>query len=206
MLKILGRGTSSNVQKVLWVCGEINLPFERDDIGGPYGGNDTSEYLAMNPNGRVPTIIDDGFVLWESNAITRYLAAKYGGPSLYPEDLTIRAAAERWMDWQQTMVSPHMVPVFWGLVRTPPEERNMGAIEAARKRLSTDMAIMNKHLAGNAYMVGDHFTIGDIPLGIAAFRWFNMDMNREDYPHLKTWYERLTQRPAYQEHVMNPME
>ena len=206
MLKIIGRKTSSNVQKVLWVCGEIGLKFEREDLGGPFGGNDRPEYRALNPNGRVPTIIDDGFVLWESNSIARYLAARHAFGTLYPEDLKVRADGERWMDWQLTIASPAMVPVFWGLVRTPPEKRDMAAIEDARKKLSAVMGILDSHLKGNKFMTGDRFTVGDIPLGIAAYRWFNMDMKREDHPSLKRWYDLLAQRKPFQEHIMQPME
>ncbi len=142
MLKIIGRDTSSNVQKVLWVCGELELPFERQDLGGPFGGNDNPEYRALNPNGRVPTIIDDGFVLWESNSCTRYLAAKHAAGTLYPDDLQARGNAERWMDWQIAMVSPTLVPVFWGMIRTAPEDRDLEAIEASRQKLSANIAIM----------------------------------------------------------------
>jgi|APSaa5957512535_1039671.scaffolds.fasta_scaffold116544_2 glutathione S-transferase len=205
MLKIMGRDTSSNVQKVLWVCGELGLPFEREDIGGPFGGNDQPEYLALNPNGRVPTIIDDGYVLWESNSCVRYLAAKHGGDPLSPADLQIRGNAERWMDWQLTIMSPALVPVFWGLIRTPPEKRDMDAIEAARKKLSGLIGFMDAQLSKTAFLAGDDFTIGDIPLGIAAYRWFVMDMEREDYPNLKRWYDLLTQRKAFQDAVMNPL-
>jgi glutathione S-transferase len=205
MLKIMGRDTSSNVQKVLWVCGELGLPFEREDIGGPFGGNDKPEYLALNPNGRVPTIIDDGYVLWESNSCTRYLAAKHGGDPLSPADLQIRGNAERWMDWQMTTMSPALVPVFWGLVRTPPEKRDMDAIEAARKKLSGLIGFMDTQLSKTNYLAGDDFTIGDIPLGITAYRWFVMDMEREDYPNLKRWYDLLTTRKAFQDAVMNPL-
>ena len=206
MLKIIGRKTSSNVQKVLWVCGELGLPFERDDLGGPFGGNDRPEYRALNPNGRVPTIIDDGFVLWESNSITRYLAAKHAPGTLYPDDLRVRANGERWMDWQLTIVSPAMVPVFWGLVRTPPEKRDNEAIEEARKKLSGVMGILDAHLKDSRYVAGDAFTVGDIPLGIAAYRWFNMEMKREDHPSLRRWYDLLCQRPPFREHIMQPME
>jgi glutathione S-transferase len=193
------------VQKVLWVCGELGLPFEREDIGGPFGGNDKPEYLALNPNGRVPTIIDDGYVLWESNSCTRYLAAKHGGDPLSPADLQIRGNAERWMDWQMTTMSPALVPVFWGLVRTPPEKRDMDAIEAARKKLSGLIGFMDAQLSKTTYLAGDDFTIGDIPLGITAYRWFVMDMEREDYPNLKRWYDALTTRKAFQDAVMNPL-
>ncbi len=205
MLKIIGRKTSSNVQKVLWTCGELDLPFEREDLGGPFGGNDTPEYRALNPNGRVPTIIDDGFVLWESNSCSRYLAAKHAPGTLYPDDLQTRANGERWMDWQLTIASPALVPVFWGLVRTKPEDRDMDAIEEARKKLSGIMGILDAHLAGSTYIAGDSFTVGDVPLGIAAYRWFNLEMERENHPNLQRWYDLLTQRPPFQEHIMQPM-
>ena len=206
MLKIIGRNTSSNVQKVLWACGEMDLPFEREDLGGPFGGNDTPEYRALNPNGRVPTIVDGDFVLWESNSCIRYLAAKHASGTLYPDDLQVRANGERWMDWQLTVMSPALVPVFWGLVRTPPDERDNDAIEEARKKLSGVMAILDTHLGGSTYIAGDSFGVGDIPLGITAYRWFNLEMARENYPNLQRWYDLLSARPAYQEFVMNPME
>ena len=206
MLKIFGRATSSNVQKVLWVCGEIGLDFEREDIGGPFGGNDKPEYLALNPNGRVPTIIDDGFVLWESNSITRYLAAKHAPGTLYPDNLQVRADGERWMDWQLTVCSPAMVPVFWGLVRTPPEKRDMAAINQARDKLAGAMAMLDAALKGRDFITGRNFTVGDIPVGIAAYRWYEMDIEREDYRNLKAWFDRLADRPAYQEHIMQGLE
>jgi glutathione S-transferase len=205
MLKIIGRKTSSNVQKVLWICGELGLPFEREDLGGPFGGNDTPEYRALNPNGRVPTIVDDGFVLWESNSCSRYLASKHASGTLYPTDPQIRGNGERWMDWQLTTMSPTLVPVFWGLVRTKPEDRDMAAIGEARKKLSANIAIVDAHLAGSKYLSGDDFTVCDIPLGITAYRWFAMDMEREDYPNFKRWYELLCERPPFQEHVMQPL-
>ena len=205
MLKIIGRSTSSNVQKVLWICGEMGISFDREDLGGPFGGNDKPEYRALNPNGKVPTIIDDEFVLWESNSCTRYLAAKYAPGTLYPDDLTARADAERWMDWQIATVSPTLVPVFWGMVRTAPEDRDLKAIEAARKKLSANIAIMDNQLSNSTYLAGSTFTVGDIPLGITAYRWFNMEIEREPYKNVQRWYDLLCDRPAFQEHVMNPM-
>ncbi len=205
MLKIIGRSTSSNVQKVLWICGEMGLSFDREDLGGPFGGNDKPEYRALNPNGKVPTIIDDEFVLWESNSCTRYLAAKYAPGTLYPDNLIVRADAERWMDWQIATVSPTLVPVFWGMVRTAPEDRDLKAIEAARKKLSANIAIMDNQLSNSTYLAGSTFTVGDIPLGITAYRWFNMEIEREPYKNVQRWYDLLSDRPAFQEHVMNPM-
>jgi len=205
MLKILGRDTSSNVMKVLWACAELDLAFEREDIGGKYGGNDTPDFRKLNPNGLVPVIIDDGFVNWESNSCVRYLAAKHGDGTFYPADLQTRAVAERWMDWQVTTVSPAMIPVFRGMIRTAPEDRNMKTIEAGRAALSAKMAIVNEALADSAYLAGDHFTMGDIPIGIAAWRWFNMPIEREDYPHLRRWSDALCERPGYQRFIMKPV-
>ena len=205
MLKILGRDTSSNVMKVLWACAELDLEFEREDIGGRYGGNDTSDFLRLNPNGLVPVIVDDGFINWESNSCVRYLAAKHDPGGLYPDNLKVRAVAERWMDWQVTTVSPTMIPVFRGMIRTAPENRDMDAIQASRAALSAKMSIINNVLAENTFMTGDTFTMGDIPLGIAAWRWFNMPIEREEYPHLKRWVDALGERPGYQRHIMKPV-
>ena len=205
MLKVIGRDTSSNVQKVLWTCGELDLPFERQNLGGPFGGNDTPEYKALNPNGRVPTIVDGDFVLWESNSCSRYLAAKHGYGTMYPEDPKVRGNGERWMDWQLTTMSPTLVPVFWGMVRTAPEDRDMDAIEKARKELSANIAIVDRYLEKSEYISGDHFNVTDIPLGIAAYRWFAMEIEREDYPNFKRWYDLLSKRKPFQEHIMNPL-
>jgi len=206
MLKIIGRKTSSNVQKVLWVCGELNLQFEQEDLGGPFGGNDTARYRSLNPNGKVPTIVDQDFVLWESNSCTRYLSAKHGAGTLYPDNLEMRSSAERWMDWQISTVSPTLVPVFWGLIRTPPKERNAAEIEKARKKLSANLSILDTHLKNSKYIVGENFTMGDIPIGITAYRWFKMEMEREQYQDLKRWYDLLCARPPFQEHIMQPLE
>ena len=202
MLKILGRKTSSNVQKVLWACGEIGLNFQRQDLGGPFGGNLEPEYLALNPNGVVPTIIDEDFILWESNSCTRYLARKHSYGRLYPENAKILASAERWMDWQLTVCSPSLVPVFRGLIRTPEKERNIKEIQKSRNALSKSMHILDKNFERNEYVAGDSFTIGDIPVGIAAYRWYEMPIEREDYPNLKRWFDALSIRPAFQSHVM----
>ena len=205
MLRILGRSTSSNVQKVLWAASELGLDFEREDIGGPFGGNDTPEYLALNPNGYVPTLTDGDYTLWESNSIVRYLAATHGAGGLWPADARARGSAERWMDWQIATLSPTMVTVFRGLVRTPPEKRDMAAIAAARDRMAGLFAMLDAALAGADFVAGDAFTIGDIPVGIATYRWYRLDIEREDFPHLERWYRRLADRPAYREHIMKPL-
>ncbi len=201
MLKIIGRRNSSNVQKVLWCCAELGLDFEREDAGCEFGRNDTPAFLAMNPNGLVPVIEHEGCVLWESNSIIRYLAAGHGAGTLYPTDLRGRALGERWMDWQLSILGPAMHPVFWGLVRTAPEDRDNAAIAKARDVLTTKMAMLDTFLGRTGYVAGDSFTVGDIPVGIATYRWYNMEIEREDHANLKRWFDDLSARPAFQKHV-----
>ena len=191
--------------KVLWASAELGVDFERENIGGKHGGNDTAEFRSLNPNGLVPVIVDDDFVNWESNSCVRYLAAKHDYGGLYPEDIQVRAVAERWMDWQVTTVSPAMIPVFRGMIRTRAEDRDIDAIETGRASLSAKMAIINDELADRSFLTGDDFNMGDIPLGIAVWRWFNMPIEREDYPHLKRWCDALCERPGYREHIMKPV-
>lgn len=203
MLKILGRKTSSNVQKVLWCCAEIGLAFERSDVGGPFGGNKTPEYLALNPNGLVPTIDDDGFVLWESNAIVRYLSAKHAAGSLWPTDLRRRADADRWMDWQQTTLGPPMGMLFRALLRSPPEPIQPAELESAKRRAAAAFSTLDVQLGGSRFVAGPDLTMGDIALGFAPHRWFILPIERPSLPHVERWYRELGERPAYREHVVS---
>jgi glutathione S-transferase len=141
-------------------------------------------------------------VLWESNSIVRYLAAKHAAGTLYPSEPRARAEAERWMDWQLSTPNAGMVTIFWGLIRTKPEERNSAAIEAARQSMCEIWSRLDRYLADQPYVGGDRFTMGDIPIGALVYRWFNLAIERNDLPHLKAWYDRLTKRPGYQKHVM----
>ena len=202
MLKILGRNNSSNVQKVLWALGELGLEYTRDDIGGPFGGNRETDYLIMNPNGLVPTLIDGDTVLWESNVIVRYLARKYAPNSLLPDSLTDLARAEQWMDWQQTVVAPAHFPVFWGLIRTALEDRDLDAINNGRDRFEQVMTILDHHLSDSAFVGGENLSMADIPVGIMVYRWFTLDIERMELPSLHRWYQRLADRPAYKNNVM----
>jgi len=205
MLKVWGRANSINVQKVLWCCDELGLEYERIDAGGPFGRTRDPEYLAMNPNGLVPAISDDGFTLWESNAIVRYLAAKHGAGTLCPDDLRERADADRWMDWQLGTLWAAMRPVFIGLVRTPPEERDTAAIEEARQQAVEAWNILEAHLEGRDYALGERFTMADIPLGVSIYRWLQLPVERPAVPNLEAYHERLSERPAFRERVMLPL-
>lgn len=206
MLKLIGRRSSSNVQKVLWCCAELGLPFERTDLGGKFGGNDKPEYRRLNPNGLVPTLIDGDLVLWESNTIVRYLSEIHGAGTLWPADPRTRAIGGKWMDWQLTVLSPAMRPVFSTVVRTPPEKRNMADFGAACDRLSGCFKMLDGALADSPYLAGAAFSMCDIPAGIAAYRWFNMDIPRADCAHVRRWYDRLAERPAYRQEIMVGLE
>jgi len=205
MLVIWGRANSVNVQKVLWCCDEMAVAYERIDAGGAHGVVNTPEYRKMNPNGLIPTIVDDGFVLWESNAIVRYLAAKHGAAGLWPPDARKCADADRWMDWTLSTFWPLMRPLFLGLVRTPPEQRNANAIEEMRLKVAETLVLVDAHLATHAFLAGDAFTMGDIPLGCAIWRWFALAIDRPRMPNLERWFEILGQRSAYRNVVMHPL-
>ncbi len=205
MLKIWGRKNSINVQKVLWCCDELGLAFERVDAGGQFGVNNTPEYRAMNPNGLVPTIDDDGFTLWESNTIVRYLSRKHGEGKLWPADPRTCADADRWMEWYSTTLWPVLRPIFWELVRVAPDQRNMAMVEENRKKIAAALAIADAHLAQNKYLAGDAFSMGDIPIAVAAFRWFNLPIERPALNHFEAWYQRICERPAFKQHCMAPL-
>lgn len=205
MLQVWGREESGNVKKVLWCADELLLEFERFDIGGKFGGLDTPEYRAMNPNGLIPTINDNGYILWEANTIVRYLCAKHSFGEMYPADLRERASAERWMDWQMAHLAPAFFKLFIGLVRTPASERDQVMLENARKETERHFLIVDDFLNGRKYIGDDRFTMGDIPIGCTVYRWFAMPIQRPHLPHLRAWYERLTERPAYRKRVMTPL-
>jgi glutathione S-transferase len=203
---IWGRTTSSNVMKVLWGLVELDLPFERTDAGGAFGRTDTPEYRAMNPTGLVPTLQEGSFALWESNAILRYLAHAHGGTSpLWPAAPQARGSIDRWMDAQQTVLNRPMSQVFWGLVRTPADQRDLAAIAAAIEETAKAWRIIEPALSRHDYIAGPAFTLCDIPWGVHAHRWFGMDylgLSRPELPALRVWYDRLCQRRGYQQHVV----
>jgi glutathione S-transferase len=205
MLKLWGRINSINVQKVLWTLEELEVPYERIDAGLQFGVVNEPFYRKMNPNGRVPTIEDDGFVLWESNAIVRYLSAKHGAGTLYPGDPRQRADADRWMDWTTSTVAPAITPVFWGLVRTAPERRNHATIEAEAEKAAQAFQVLEHSLEGRDYVAGGSFSMGDIPLGAFVYRWYALNVKHPNLAKVEAYYRRLQQRPAYRKHVMLPL-
>ncbi|HEY1268639.1 MAG TPA: glutathione S-transferase N-terminal domain-containing protein, partial [Candidatus Binatia bacterium] len=177
----------------------------RVDLGGKFGGNKEKPYLDLNPNGLVPTIEDGGLILWESNTIVRYLTEKYGGGKLIEATPEGRAQASRWMDWQLTTLGPAIVPLFWGYVRTPPEKRDAAVLKTALEKTGAAWKIVDDRLARNPFLAGKDFTIGDIPLGVWAYRWFKLPIERPKLDHLSRWYGELQKRPAYQKYIMIPM-
>ena len=205
MIRIWGRVNSVNVQKVLWALVELDLAYERTDAGHKFGVVDSPAYRAMNPNALVPTMDDDGFIIWESNVIVRYLAAKYGMGRLCPAELRQRFTAECWMDWQQTALNPPISGVFWNLVRLPPEERDASAVAKHREQAERALAVLDERLGLGGYVAGDSFTMADIPAGASASRWNKLPIERRRHPHVDRWLARLAERPGFHAHVDQPL-
>lgn len=202
MIEVYGRANSVNVQKVLWCLDELDVPFERYDVGGLYGGNKEPDFLARNPTGLVPMISDEGFDLWESNATVRYLSARYGAGSLWPNDPADRALADKWMDYQLGTVFPAFKGALIGLVRTPPEDKDPDAIASSAQETADVLAVLDAHLESHGFVAGNRLTMGDIVLGPTVYRWLNLEIERPSLPHLEAWHDRLSKLPAYQENVM----
>lgn len=203
MIKIWGRKTSSNVQKAMWAVGELKLEYERIDVGGSFGKNREPAYLAMNPNGLVPTLEEeDGFLLWESNSIVRYLAGKHDKSGLLePKDAKQRALASQWMDWQLSVAGPAISPAFWGLIRTPPEKRDMAAIKTSQEKTTEAMKMLDAQLGKTEYVAGPGFSYGDIPVGIMCYRFVQLVPERPKMPNLDHWYGTISSRQAFKDHV-----
>jgi glutathione S-transferase len=201
MLTVWGRRSSSNVQKVMWLIGEIGLAHEHIPAGGPYGGLNDPKFRAMNPNGLVPVIDDDGLILWESNAVVRYLAAAYGG-AFWPQDPRERAAIDQWMEWASTTFQPAIVGLFWAYWRTPEKDRSEDAIRGFEQKVAANLALLDKRLAAQPYIAGGNVTLADIPNAVHLFRYYTMGRPVPKFAHVEAWYERLKQRPAYAQHVM----
>jgi glutathione S-transferase len=202
MLKVYGRANSINVRKVLWMLAELNLPYDREDWGRDYRSTDDPVFRKINPVGVVPVIDDDDFRLRESHSIVRYLADKHGRADLYPKDLRQRATVESWMDWAATELADGMRPVFHGLIVKNPAFA--GRVDGAAKQWTGQMRVLEDHLAaGRPYVTGEAFTIGDIPVGLVVNRWFSIDFPKPELKAVAAYYDRLSERPAYQAHGRN---
>jgi len=205
MLRIWGRRSSFNAQKVLWLAGELGLAHEHIPAGGSFGRLDEPGFRAMNPHGRVPVIEDDGAIVWESHACLRYLAARYGRDHFWHEDPAERAIVEGWMDWSQTILQPDfLMGIFWGYYRTPEAERDWPAINQSLARCADHFGLLDRLVEGRPFLLGDRLSLADIPIGTAFYRYFELDIERPELPNVTAWYQRLQQRPAYREHVMVP--
>lgn len=197
MLRVWGRLSSINVQKVVICANELGLAYERIEAGGRFGVVETPAYRRMNPNGLVPTIEDGDLVLWESNAIVRYLSRSYGSGGLWPDDPREGADADRWMDWQATTLTPAMLDAFVHLVRTPVERRDMKLVEASLAKTAPRMAILDAQLADRAFVAGATMTMGDIPAACAAHRWHGLPCEKPSLPSVQRWLDDLRARPAF---------
>lgn len=203
MLTIYGRANSFNVQKAMWLVGELGIAHNRLDVGGKFGGRDEPKFRAMNPHGWIPVIDDDGTIVWESNAIVRYLAARYGASTdWWPSDPGKRAKGDQWMDWASSTLNVGFMGVFLGFYRTPEAKRDWTKIKADLARAATHYGLLDRHLASRAYVAGDAPSIGDIPIGATLYRYFTLEIERPRLPNLEAYYKRLTARPAYARHVM----
>ncbi|WP_437613740.1 glutathione S-transferase family protein [Erwinia sp. V71] len=198
MLKILGKASSINVRKVLWLCDELEIPFRREDWGDGFRSTQDAEFLALNPNAMVPVIQEGDFVMWESNAIIRYLANAHGGEWLYPQHPRARAPVDQWIDWQATELNTSWRYAFMALVRNSPAHQDPRLIAAACKGWAYTMGILNQQLEKTGHFVaGKDFTLADIPLGLSVNRWYETPLDHPNLPAVRAYYERLTERRAY---------
>ncbi|MGE0766945.1 MAG: glutathione S-transferase family protein [Hyphomicrobiaceae bacterium] len=207
MLKVFGRKSSFNLQKVMWLVDELGIAHEHIELGGSFGGLAEPAFLAMNPHGRVPTIDDHGNVVWESHAILRYLAAKHGGQSWWSADPAQRARVDQWMDWAQCSLQPDfLMGIFWGFYRTPEAKRDMAAVNRKVERTAAHMIHVERLLDSQPYLLGDALSLADITIGTHLYRYFNVEIARPPLPNIERWYRALQARPAYRRHVMVPFD
>lgn len=206
MLKIWGRCNSSNVQKVMWLIGELNVAHERIDVGGSFGKLDSPEFRRLSPHAKIPVLEDGKLVIWESHAILRYLAAVHGKGQFWPEDPAERAVGDKWIEWAQTSLLRSFSDVFWGYYRMPEAQRDAAFIKDSLGRLNKDFQLLDGYLAGQRYLLGDELSLADIPTGMALYRYFEMDIERPSLPNVEAWYTELQKREAYRIHVMVPFD
>lgn len=206
MIKIWGRTSAYNVQKVLWTLGELELPYLHIDAGGSAGGLDNAEFLVMSPNGRIPVLADGDVTIWESNSIVRYLCAQYSHGRLWSETPAKRSLAERWMDWELATLQADFLGLFWGFYRTPEALRDQQKIQHALARCEKHFALLDAHLAEQAFLAGEEFTMGDIPVATSLYRYFEMGIPTPEIPNVRRWYGALSERKPFREHIMTSFD
>jgi glutathione S-transferase len=204
-IKLWGVPKSINVQKALWALEELGLPFERIDAGGPFGKIKEADYLSLNPNGLIPTLQDDSAVVWESNAVVRYLFNRYGKAPLQPADPVARAHADQWTDWKSSTFWPPTRVLLVQLVRTPEDKRDANAIKLAQEQTFAAAKILDARLAKHPYVAGEHFSFGDVPVAAAAQRYVNLPIERPTLKNLDAWYTRIRERPAFKKWIDIPL-
>lgn len=203
MLRVWGRRNSFNVQKVLWLVGELGLPYEHVPAGGSFGRLDDPDFRALNPHGMIPVVEEDGAALWESHAILRYLAARHGQGVFWSEDPAARAVVDGWMEWSETALQPPFLQgLFQGYFRTPEAQRDWPAIRRSQRACAELYGLLDQRLAKQPFVVGDALSLADITVGATLYRYYEMDIEKPSLPHLEAYYRRLTERPAYSENVM----
>lgn len=203
MITVWGRATSSNVQIVMWALAELKLAYKRIDVGGSFGGTDTPEYIRMNPNRLVPTIQDGDLTLWESAAIVRYLGARYGDEQFWPQDPAKRAPIDKWAEWSKTSLAPTLLAsIFPHSFTLPQDKRDPKVLDAAVERIGKLASMLDARLAESPYLGGDRLAFGDVIVGTLLYRYFTLPFARVETPHLRAYYDRLAERPAYREHAM----
>ena len=202
MICLWGRRTSINVQRVMWVLAELELDYERRDAGGSFGGLDDEAYVALNPHKKIPTLVDGDVVLWESNAIIRYLADAYGRDTIFGPTPAARGTSDMWMEWYQNSVYPNFQAIFHQTVRLPDSERNPDILARAQTVVRNEFAHFERQLESTKFIAGDSLTLGDVPMAACLYRYYTMDIQRPEYEEIARYYERLTQRTTYKDNVM----
>jgi glutathione S-transferase len=205
-IKILGRRSSFNVQKVLWLLDYLSVDYQHTEMGGRFGGLDTAEFLDWNPHGKVPVLIDGELVIWESHTILRYLAATYGSDEFWPRDPAARSYLDRWLDWAATRLQPDFMDLFWGYYRMPETQRDLEAIKRARQDCARDYELLDSHLRARTFLDGDNFTLADIPAGATLYRYFEMGLAVPQPDNVMSWYERLRKIPSYRRQITIPFD
>ena len=203
---LYGRRSSCNVQKVMWLLAELDVAHEHIELGGDFGGLDSAEFLAMNPHGRVPVLRDGDTAVWESDAILRYVAAQYGDAKLWHADPRERADVDAWLAWAETTLQPPWIELFWRAVRTPAEMQKPEIIARLLRAATSCFETLDRRLAQHAYLAGDRFSLADIPAGMTLFRWFEMEIDRPNTPHVERWYASLKERSAYRTAICIPFD